>query len=147
MDTIKYYLHLQIEPDLMVSLRVYERDPRKFGGSGSIEAVRMINYDTGQLDPVKVRFNVGFSNKDGYGYTLQETDEIIAWIGVAKLIARCFDTCIKNVADFERVALKPFPGYPSYSSDKIEWGDWDGQIVINYPKTTMENVRPVEAGR
>lgn len=138
---IKYYLRLDIEPNLMASIRVYRDDPRKRGGAGSIEAVRMINFDTGQLDPTKVRFNVGFSNRDGYGYPLDEVDDIIEWIETAKFIAQCFDTCIKDVADLERVVLKALPKYPTYNSKVIEWGDWDGQITINYP-ATMENVRP-----
>lgn len=141
MDTVKYYLRLDIEPNLMASIRVYEVDPRKHGGAGSIEAVKMRNFETGQLDPTKVRFNVGFSNRDGYGYPLDEVDDIIDWINVAKFIAQCFDTHIKVVADLERVVLRPYPGYPGYSSKKIEWGDYDGQIQIYYP-ATMENVRP-----
>lgn len=138
---IKYYLRLDIEPNLMASIRVFEVDPRKRGGAGSIEAVKMRNFETGQLDPVKVRFNVGFSNRDGYGYPLDEVDDITKWIEVAKFIAQCFDACIKDVADLERVVLKALPKYPTYNSKVIEWGDWDGQIVINYP-ATMENVTP-----
>lgn len=119
----KYYLEFRNESRWRVALRVYRDDPRIYGGAASMEAAKLRDFKSSELEPAQVRINLALRD----GYTVEETERLIEWMNVAKEVAARFDLLIKDVADFERVMLEP------WYENVVGVFEEQGQIIIHFP--------------
>lgn len=118
----KYYLKLRNKSRWCVALRVYRDNPR-YDGAASMEAAKVLDFKSSELEPAQVRINLALRD----GYTVEETDRLIEWLNIAKEVAAGFDLLIKDVADFERVMIEPWYG------DTISVNENQGMITIHFP--------------
>lgn len=93
---ITYWLEVSQHPNSSIYLRVYMVSPWEYPGAGSIGALKRIDFNTRELDPVKVKYNVQIGD-----CTIDHALEIIDWQKVVISLAVQLDARVTNKAQLK----------------------------------------------
>lgn len=114
-----YWLETSTHRNTSIYLRVYQVNPWEYPGAGNIGVLKRVDFDTRELKPVVVKYNVQFRDCE-----LDHIQELIDWQEVVKMLAVQLEARVTDKAQLKLEAIEAIR--QQFIDEAVEYG-W--QIV------------------